>query len=125
MSFPLSVQPHSGELHGVELSDGFTMRFVTSVSKTHPASPASATDPLDDPLEDPLDDPLDEPLEDPLDEPLEDELPPSTVVVLPPELLPQPAAMKTAQLLTMRSASAPRSERALMCRFRWRPDWAS
>jgi hypothetical protein len=119
MSFPSSVQPHSGESHGVGLADGFTMRFVTSVSKTHPASPAS------DPLDEPLEDPLDEPLEDPLDEPLlDDELPPSPGVVLPPELLPQPAAMKTAQLLTMRSASAPRSERGLMCRFRWRPGWA-
>jgi hypothetical protein len=124
MSLLLSVHPHSGVSHGMGVVGGVTMRFVTSVSKTHPASPPEL-EPLDEPLEEPLEEPEDEPLEEPLDEP-EDELPPSFVgLVPPPELFPQPAAVKLAAVPTMRSANAPRSESRLMCRFRWRPGWAS
>ncbi len=117
MSFPLSVHPHSGALHGMAAAGGVATRFVTSVSKTQPPSPASPPEPLDEPLEEPLDEPLEEPLE---------ELPPSFPGLLPfpLELPPQPADAKHAVVLTRRSANAPRNASRLMCRFRWRPAWA-
>jgi hypothetical protein len=126
MSVPLSVHPHSGVLHGAGVAGGGVEEamFVTSVSNTHPASPPEL-EPLDEPLEEPLEDPLDEPLEEPLEDPLDDELPPSFPVAgLPPLEPPQPATAKLAAEPTMRSASAPRIQRRLMCRFRWRPGWA-
>jgi hypothetical protein len=125
MSLLLSVHPQSGVLHGMAASGGVATRFVTSVSKTHPLSPPEL-EPLDEPLEDPLEEPLDEPLDEPLEEPLDDELPPSFPVAgLPPLEFPQPATAKLAAEPTMRSASAPRMKRRLMCRFRWRPGSAS